>query len=424
MSAFLTVLTGLGNGLVDLLMLPWTIWQWFNIEVLKERMVALTLAGKSVEFLYMMLSLVLLLLVLGVLNRRFLKATVLTLEGFNRRVGQIASWFVLLLMFQQVLIIVMGQVFRGNELLFSPFGMALSNAELQWLSGQLKFYNAILISFASAYTFIEGGHVRVDLVYSSLGYRAKKFIDFMGSIFFMLPATILLWWFAWPLATNAVFAQRPMNLFSDKASWRGVRLENSGTAEFSWVWAFKVLILVFAALLFIQAVAFMLRNLWGLLSRDKDVESHPVEPDPDILPATVTAPVPAAAQQPHTTATQAGASGNARVNQDPDLDIHLDGRQVAEGGVNAQHLDQEPMAVRRAETTSELELEHDRLTAPINMNASHSSAPDSPRLKRISRAERKHRGDDEDIAVPSLAPAGAPTEDPTTGPDGRPTRGR
>ncbi len=310
LASFLVVLTGLGNGFVDLVMLPWTLWQWFEMDVLKERMVALALAGKSVEFLYMMLSLVLLLVVLSLISRRFLRRTVLSLEAFNRKIGQAASWFVLLLMFQQVMIIVMGQVFRGNELLFSPFGMQLSNAELQWLSGQLKFYNAILIAFASAYTFIEGGHVRVDLVYGNLGYRAKRFIDLLGSIVFMLPATILMWWFAWPLATNAVFSQRPMNIFSDKASWRGMKFESSGTAEFTWVWAFKVLILVFAALLFIQAVAFMLRNLWALLSKDADVESHPLdtgapeplEPDinlglPKALSGTTLATAPAATQQ-------------------------------------------------------------------------------------------------------------------------------
>jgi len=279
LASFLSILKGLANGLLDLVMLPWTIWQWANIEVVKERMIALTMAGKSVEFLYMMLSLVLVLIVVSLFSRRFLKSTVLSLEAFNRKVGQFAAWFVLLLMFQQVLIIVMGQVFKGNELLFSPFGMALSNAELQWLSGQLKFYNAILIAFASAYTFIEGGHVRVDLVYGNLGFRAKRFIDFLGSIIFMLPTTILLWWFSWPLAMNSIFAQRPMNIFSTKASWRGVKLETSGTAEFTWVWAFKVLILFFAALLFIQALAFMLRNLWALLSGDESIESHPPDPN-------------------------------------------------------------------------------------------------------------------------------------------------
>jgi len=266
-------LKGIANGFIDLVTLPFTIYQWWQLETLKEKMSAVTLAGQSPEFLYMMIAVVILLVALGLISLRFLRASVLGLESFNRTIGHFASWFVLLLMFQQVLIIVMGQVFRGNELMFSPFGMPLSNSELQWLSGQLKFYNAILIAFASAYTFIEGGHVRVDLIYGNLGYRAQKFMDFMGSLFFMLPTSILIWWFAWPIATNSAFKQRPLNIFSDKASWRGFKWESSGTAEFTWVWAFKAIILIFAALLFIQAVAFLLRNLWGLL--EPDVESHP-----------------------------------------------------------------------------------------------------------------------------------------------------
>jgi len=274
------ILLGLKDGAINLVTLPNTINQWWQLETLKEKMTSLTLAGQSLEFLYMMMSLIIIIFVLGLISRRFLKATVLGLEGFNRSIGQIASWFVLLLMFQQVLIIIMGQVFRGNELLFSPFGMQLADNELQWLSGQLKFYNAILIAMASAYTFIEGGHVRVDLIYGSLGYKTKRFMDFLGSIFFMLPTTILIWWFAWPIATNSAFSQRPLNIFSDKASWRGFKWESSGTAEFTWVWAFKAIILLFAALLFIQAVAFMLRNLWGLL--EPDVESHP-KVDQDVL---------------------------------------------------------------------------------------------------------------------------------------------
>lgn len=303
MSLVLDSLKGLANGAIDLVTLPYTVYQWWQLETLKDKMTALTLAGQSLEFLYLVLALVILVTVAGLISRRFLKATVLGLESFNRKIGQAASWFVLLLMFQQVLIIIMGQVFRGNELMFAPFGMPLANNELQWLSGQLKFYNAILIAFASAYTFIEGGHVRVDLVYGSLSSKAKHFMDFLGSIIFMIPSTILIWWFAWPIAANSAFSQRPLNIFSEKASWRGFKWESSGTAEFTWVWAFKAIILVFAALLFIQAVAFMLRNLWGLL--ENDVESHPrsqdeLEPDPQPIPvpAPVTAPVPAPLQAP------------------------------------------------------------------------------------------------------------------------------
>lgn len=286
MSLISAIFLGLGKGFVNLFLLPYHVWQWLQLETLKERMSALVQAGQSLELLFVALAAVLLLVAVGILNRRFLRATVLKLEGFNRRIGQIASWFVLLMMLQQVMIIVMGQVFRGNELLFSPFGMELSSGELQWLSGQLKFYNALLITFACAYTFIEGGHVRVDLIYGNISQRYKRWVDFMGSIFFMFPVSILMWWFAWPIATNSMFKQRPVNIFSDKFKWRDFKWESSGTAEFSWVWAFKAMIIVFAALLFIQAITFLLRNLWALLEPAENVETHPVWQDEDLVPAT------------------------------------------------------------------------------------------------------------------------------------------
>ena len=46
---------------------------------------------------------------------------------------------------QQVMIIVTGQIFRGNEIIFAPFGVEFASPQLQWLSGQLKLYNAILV---------------------------------------------------------------------------------------------------------------------------------------------------------------------------------------------------------------------------------------------------------------------------------------
>ena len=235
---------------------------------------SILLTGMSVEFFFVVVAILLILVGLGIYRRSFLRSTVYRLEQFNGRVGRFAAWFALLMMLQQVLIIAMGQIFRGNELFFAPLGMTLVGNELQWLSGQLKFYNAILIAVASAYTFIEGGHVRVDLVYSAVSKRSKRLIDLFGTVFFLFPTSILLWWFAWPIAMNSLFAQRPMNIWSDKASWRGMRFESSGTAEFTWVWSFKFLILVFAALMFIVAVSFLLRNILALLEPEEDIQPH------------------------------------------------------------------------------------------------------------------------------------------------------
>ena len=261
-------------GFVNLFMLPWHIYEWLTLETLKLQMNQLTLMGMSPQLFFVVLALILIIIAIGIYKRRFLSGVVYGLETFNGKIGQLAAWFALIMMLQQVMIIAMGQIFRGNELIFAPFGVTLISEELQWLSGQLKFYNTILIVFASAYTFIEGGHVRVDLVYASCKTRTKQWIDLMGTVFFFIPSTIMLWWFSWPIAMNAMFAQKPMNALSTSTRWRDFRFETSGTAEFSWVWVFKFMVLVFAGLMFICAVGFLLRNILALLERHKNIPTH------------------------------------------------------------------------------------------------------------------------------------------------------
>ncbi len=280
MEAAGNLLLSIVMGFVNLVMLPWHLYKWITLDTLKLKMSSLTLAGMSHEFFFIVFAFVLLLIGLGIYKREFLRSVVYGLEHFNGKIGRYAAWFALIMTIQQVMIIAVGQIFRGNELVFSPFGLILVNEELQWLSGQLKFYNAILIAVASAYTFIEGGHVRVDLIYSTVSKRTKHWIDLFGTLFFFLPSTMMLWWFSWPIAMNSMFKQRPLNIFSEKASWRGFKFESSGTAEFTWVWAFKLLVVVFAGLMFICAVAFLLRNILALLEKDKDIPTHYSFDDP------------------------------------------------------------------------------------------------------------------------------------------------
>jgi len=262
------------TGYVDLFLLPWYTYQWLQLPTAKEKMNVLLLVGNSSELLCVLVALLSIVIAGGLIWPFLLTRTVSALESFNGRIGQVACWFALIMALQQVMIIVTGQIFRGNEIIFAPFGVKFAGPQLQWLSGQLKLYNAILIALASAYTFIEGGHVRVDLIYTRLSEKGKKISDLVCTLIFLLPSSVLLWWFAWPLATNSMFAQRPLNIWSTKAGWRGFRWEASGTAEFSWVWTFKFLILVFAGLMFIQACTFVLRNLMAL-RLDPSMESHP-----------------------------------------------------------------------------------------------------------------------------------------------------
>ncbi len=274
MEVLANLLLNIAMGFVNLAIMPWHLVKWIMLPTLKAKMNVILLMAMSKELFFVLLALVLTIIIIGIFRRSFLRSTVLGLESFNGRIGRMAAWFSIIMMIQQVMIIVMGQVFRGNDLVFAPLGIELINEELQWLSGQLKFYNAILISIASAYTFIEGGHVRVDLFYATAKRRTQHWIDLIGTLVLFLPSTILLWWFSWPIMVNSVFRARPMNIYSSKASFRSFKFEDSGTAEFTWVWAFKVLVVIFAGLMFICAVSFLLRNILALLEKDEEVPTH------------------------------------------------------------------------------------------------------------------------------------------------------
>jgi len=109
-------------GFVNLLILPWHIYSWLNLETLKLKMNAVTEMGMSHQFFFMVLALVLILISVGIYKRSFLYGVVSGLENFNGKIGRASAWFALIMMLQQVMIIAMGQIFRGNELMFSPLG--------------------------------------------------------------------------------------------------------------------------------------------------------------------------------------------------------------------------------------------------------------------------------------------------------------
>jgi len=120
MEALGSLLMNFVMGFVNLLILPWHIFKWATLPTLKLKMNAIILGGMSREFFFMVVALVITLIAVGIYKRSFLYKTVYGLEAFNGKIGKVSTWFALAMMLQQVLIIAMGQVFRGNDLVFAP----------------------------------------------------------------------------------------------------------------------------------------------------------------------------------------------------------------------------------------------------------------------------------------------------------------
>ena len=193
--ALIWLLRHLAGGIGDLIYLVTHPGQWFNFGD-KEWLARLIYYGASTEFLFIIIDLALIILIVGLFVRPFLWRVVRVIEGVSNAVGRTAAWFSLFMVLQQVLIVSLQRVFRVSEITLGPFGYVFTR-DVSWFAEELKLYNAILVTLAAAYTFVQGGHVRVDLFYASVSFRAKRVIDMMGSLFFVLPFMTIIWLFGW-----------------------------------------------------------------------------------------------------------------------------------------------------------------------------------------------------------------------------------
>lgn len=223
--------------------------------------------GASVEFFFVVFTTFLVVTALGMVwKREILWWGVRILEGFGNTVGRAAAWAGLLMVLIQVMIVFLQRIFRVAEIQLGPFGTAVA-MDLSWWAEGLKFYNALVVCLCVSYTFVQGGHVRVDLVYSAVKFRTKKMIDMVGCLIFMMPAIIITYLYAWffmwrHLMTPSVTSTSDLDRMIMQSRVFRWNVETIGFSPngFNAYFLFKVLIVAFCVLVFIQAVAYFWRS--------------------------------------------------------------------------------------------------------------------------------------------------------------------
>lgn len=104
-------------------------------------------------------------------------------DALNTGFGRVAEWLVLSACLLSA----------GNAFLRYAASLG-SNAALE---GQWYMF-AGMVMLGASLTLFRNEHVRVDLVYGSLPWRAKLWVDVMGLTLFLLPAMAMLAWMTWP----------------------------------------------------------------------------------------------------------------------------------------------------------------------------------------------------------------------------------
>ncbi|GAB4389409.1 MAG: hypothetical protein Kow0045_25320 [Albidovulum sp.] len=233
----------------------------------KQSLMRFIYYGASRELLFVILALLIVLTVIGLIRRPVMWLYVRVLEGFANAIGRTVAWVGLIMVIQQVVIVLLQRLFRVAQIEFGLFGIGFAK-DLSWWSEELKLYNAMIVALCVTYTFVQGGHVRVDLLYAGARFRTRKLIDMLGSLFFMMPVACVTWVFAWFFFWRVMIVPNPsasdaLDKLLLKA--RAVRwnIETIGFSPngFDMYFLFKLLILSYVGLVFIQAYAFFCRSL-------------------------------------------------------------------------------------------------------------------------------------------------------------------
>ncbi|WP_135257367.1 TRAP transporter small permease subunit [Thermus caldilimi] len=111
------------------------------------------------------------------------------IDALNERVGTLVVWLVLAVTLLSAANALMRYIFRYS-----------SNAylEAQW------YLFSLIFLWGAGWTLKHNGHVRVDVLYARFSPRTRLWIDFLGTLLFLLPMVVLTLWLAWPIVAESV----------------------------------------------------------------------------------------------------------------------------------------------------------------------------------------------------------------------------
>ncbi|GFE50284.1 hypothetical protein So717_20370 [Roseobacter cerasinus] len=231
----------------------------------KEAIMRFVYYGGSVEFFFVVFTAFLVVFAVGLWKNSFMWGCVQVLESFANTVGRFFAWAGLLMVIQQIVIVFMQRIFTRPDISIG-FGIPLQ-FDISWFAEELKLYNAMVVCLCMAYTFVQGGHVRVDLVYSAVKFRTKKVIDMFGAVFFMMPVAVLIWMYGWFFLWRHLIVPNPsasdtLDRLLTKSRALRWNVETIGFSPngFNAYFLFKVLLCAFTAMLFLQAVSMFFRS--------------------------------------------------------------------------------------------------------------------------------------------------------------------
>lgn len=167
---------------------------------------------------------------------RGLELLVRGLEGVNQVVGRVVMWFTLVTVLVCFAVVTLRYLFSYGQ---------------TWMVETYVWSHAFVFLVGAGYTFLHGGHVKVDIFYSRFSPERKAMVDIFGTLVFLFP-----WLFV------IAFLSRDFII----SSW--VIREGSNQANgLQGLFLLKTCIWIFCGVLFLQGLAVIGRGVLVLSGR-------------------------------------------------------------------------------------------------------------------------------------------------------------
>ena len=150
-------------------------------------------------------------------------------DNINRYTGYLCA-FLVVLMTVNVFIVVFLRYLFGISFI--------------WLQETYVWMHAYIFMAGAGFTYLNDAHVRIDIIYRSSSKVYKAIVDLVGNIFLLMPFLYIIWSYSFPF----VYKSFQINEVSREAG--GLPM----------LFLLKAAILIFAFLLFIQAVSKLINN--------------------------------------------------------------------------------------------------------------------------------------------------------------------
>jgi len=168
------------------------------------------------------------------------------INRFTDRVGRIISWLTLCLVLLVIVVVL------------SRYLLGVGSIAIQ---ESVTYLHAAIFMLGLAFTLQRGGHVRVDIFYRNYSLRRKALIDLLGTVFFLIPFCILVFFSSWDYVM---------------ASW-AILETSSETGGIAAVYLLKTLMVIMPITLGIQGLAEILNSIIVLSGASPQGQSTRVE---------------------------------------------------------------------------------------------------------------------------------------------------